>query len=211
MSITPAPHPLSAARWRGLRVGLLGGSFNPAHAGHMHIAKQAMVRFKLHAVWWVVSPGNPLKTKDVQGDLEKRVKAARAFVKHPRMAVTGIEGQLGTRYTHDTLKELRRRFPTTKFIWIAGMDNADAFDRWDRWRDLPHIVPFVFFDRPPATDKIKRKRLRQAKNIPQKTKVVTHRIKAGETGVFWMFRGRAVDLSSTELRGNFAVLRDSAL
>jgi nicotinate-nucleotide adenylyltransferase len=183
-----------------LRVGLLGGSFNPAHAGHMHIAKQAIIRFKLDAVWWVVSPGNPLKTKDVIGDLDRRVAAVKAFVKHPRMAVTDIEGHLKTRYTYDTIKALKTRFPTTKFIWIAGMDNACNFQRWDRWAELPGLIPFVFFDRPPALSKIKGKRLRQNKRIKQRSKTMTHRVKSGETGVFWMFQGRAINMSSTGIR-----------
>lgn len=199
-AITPSPHIRSAARWKGLRVGLLGGSFNPAHAGHMHIARQAIIRFKLDAVWWVVSPGNVLKTKNVVADFDARVDAVRAFVNHPRMCVTDIERHLKTRYTHDTVKALKVRFPATRFVWIAGMDNAVDFHRWDRWADLPHLVPFVFFDRPPALAKIKGKRLRQNKRIRQRTKVMTHRVKRQENGVFWMFKGRAVNLSSTQIR-----------
>lgn len=201
MALIPPPHKFAAARWKGLRVGLLGGSFNPPHAGHMHIARQAMIRFKLHAVWWVVSPGNPLKVKDPTGDLEARVAAVERFIgRTPRMAATGIEGQLKTRYTYDTLKELRRHFPTTRFVWIAGMDNACAFDRWDRWQDLPQIVPFVFFDRPPALSKLKGKPLRQNKKIPQHVHAVRRGLNQEDLGVYWMVDGRAVNLSSTELR-----------
>lgn len=200
--ITPSPHPFSASRWKGLRVGLLGGTFNPAHDGHMHIAKQALTRFKLHAIWWVVTPGNPLKVKDAVGDLQKRVKATNDFIgNHPRMVATDIEGKLKTRYTYDTLKTLRRRFPKTTFVWIAGMDNACAFDQWDRWQDLPDLAPFVFFDRPPALSKVKGKKLRQNKRIRQRTKLQSHTPKPAEKGVFWMLKGRAVNLSSTELRG----------
>lgn len=198
--ITPSPHIRSAARWKGLRVGLLGGSFNPAHDGHMHIARQALVRFKLDAVWWVVSPGNVLKTKSVVADYAARVAAVSAFVQHPRMCATDIEAHLRTRYTYDTVRALKTRFPTTRFVWIAGMDNACDFHRWDRWADLPGLIPFVFFDRPPALAKIKGKRLRQNRRITQCTKTVTHRPKRGETGVFWMFRGRAINLSSTQIR-----------
>lgn len=201
-SITPAPHRLSAARWGGLRVGLLGGSFNPAHAGHMHIAKAALIRFRLHAVWWVVSPGNPLKTKSPRGDLAQRVAAAQTFITHPRMVATGIEGSLDTRYTYDTLEELRRLFPRTAFVWIAGMDNACAFEQWDRWADLPQIVPFVFFDRPPAGSKIKGKRVRGHKGLRQCTKASMHTLKPQEKGVYWMLRGRAINLSSTTLRAS---------
>lgn len=199
-AITPPPHRLSSARWQGLRVGLLGGSFNPAHAGHMHIARQAIIRFNLHAVWWVVSPGNPLKVKDPIGDLAARTKATAEFIGHPRMCATSIEGTLNTRYTYDTLRTLRTLFPRTKFLWIAGMDNACAFDQWDHWKNLPGIVPFVFFDRPPASAKIKGKRLRAQGGIRQRTKVMKHSVQRGETGVFWMLRGLALDLSSTAIR-----------
>lgn len=192
----------SAARWKGLRVGLLGGSFNPAHAGHVHIARQAIIRFKLNAVWWVVSPGNVLKTKDPAGDLDARVAATQKFIDHyPRMVATAIEGQLKTRYTYDTIKALKRLFPRTQFVWIAGMDNAVDFHRWDRWADLPQLIPFVFFDRPPALSKVKGKKLRQNKRIKHNSHTVMQRGKLAENGVFWMVRGRAVNLSSTQIRG----------
>ena len=201
MSRLAPPHKFSAARWKGLRVGLLGGSFNPAHAGHMHIAKQAMIRFKLHAIWWVVSPGNPLKVKDVVGDLDKRVADVTKFIgATPNMVATDIEGHLKTRYTFDTLKQLKRYFPTTKFVWVAGMDNAVAFDRWDRWDQLPNIVPFVFFDRPPALSKVKGKTIRQSKKVRQHVHVVRRALKKADKGVFWMVNGRSVNLSSTMLR-----------
>lgn len=209
--ITPAPHPFSAARWRGLRVGLLGGSFDPAHAGHMHIAIQAMIRLHLDAVWWLVSPGNVLKTAKPSTDYARRIARTREFVHHPRMAVTDIEGQLGTRYTRDTLRALKRRFPATHFIWIAGMDNAATFDRWAHWRALPRIVPFAFFERPPALSKIKAKRVRQDRRLRQRTKSGSHRLKPKETGVFWMTGGPGVDLSSTFLRRNFAQGHDSGV
>lgn len=201
MSLIAPPHKFSAARWKGLRVGLLGGSFNPAHAGHMHIAKQAMIRFKLHAIWWVVSPGNPLKVKDVIGDLDARAADVTKFIgRTPKMVATDIEGHLKTRYTFDTLKALRKHFPTTKFIWVAGMDNAVAFNHWDRWEKLPNIVPFVFFDRPPALSKLRGKAVRQNKAIRQHMHVVRRAINKKDKGVYWMVNGRAVNLSSSEIR-----------
>jgi nicotinate-nucleotide adenylyltransferase len=200
-ALTPSPHIRSAARWKGLRVGILGGSFDPAHAGHMHIAKQALIRFKLHAVWWVVSPGNVLKTKNVTGDLDRRVAAVQKFISNqPKMVATDIEGHLKTRYTYDTIKALKVRFPLTQFIWIAGMDNAVDFHKWERWADLPLLMPFVFFDRPPALSKVRGKVIRQTKRIKQDTQTMTHRGKLPENGVFWMVRGRSVNLSSTSIR-----------
>lgn len=166
----------------------------------MHIAKQALERFNLNAVWWMVSPGNPLKVKDPIGDLDARVAATQAFIDHPRMVATGIEAELNTRYTYDTIVELKRLFPATRFIWIAGMDNAAAFERWDRWQELPKLIPFAFFDRPPALSKIKGKKLREMKGIPQYTRTTHHTLEPAETGVYWMMTGRAINLSSTMLR-----------
>lgn len=181
-------------------MGILGGSFNPAHAGHMHIARQAMVRLKLHAVWWLVSPGNPLKTKDPIQDFDARVAAVRDFVQHPKMCAAGIERELKTRYTYDTVRALQKHFPRTQFVWIAGMDNACHFDRWDRWQDLPKIIPFFFFDRPPANAKLKGKRVRQRKGLRQCTKLKARPLGGHETGVFWGLSGKALNISSTKIR-----------
>jgi nicotinate-nucleotide adenylyltransferase len=166
----------------------------------MHIARQAMIRLKLHAIWWVVSPGNPLKTKDPIKDFEARGAAVSAFVKHPRMVATAIEGDLHTRYTYDTLKAFKMHFPRTQFVWIAGMDNACAFNRWDRWAELPNLIPFVFFDRPPAGAKLKGKQVRQRHGLRQRTKTVARALKPREKGVFWMLSGRAINLSSSAIR-----------
>jgi nicotinate-nucleotide adenylyltransferase len=166
----------------------------------MHIARLALTRLKLHAVWWIVSPGNPLKTKNAVPDFMQRVAKTKAFVKHPRMAVTAIESELKTRYTHDTLKALTTLFPRTDFVWIAGMDNACAFHKWDHWADLPHIVPFVFFDRPPQSAKIKGNRIRNIKGLRQRTKTIARALKPDENGVFWMLHGKALNISSTQIR-----------
>lgn len=201
--ITPAPRPLASARWEGLRVGILGGSFNPAHAGHRHIALQAMIRFRLHAVWWLVSPGNPLKTKDPVPDLATRLNSASNLARHPRMVATDIEITLRTRYTCDTLAALTTLFPRTRFVWIAGMDNARQFHKWKNWQKLPKLVPFAFFDRPPASTKIKGNRLRGQKNLPQRIIRPNNRRIPGKNGIFWGFVGPCVDLSSTDLRKKY--------
>ncbi len=171
----------------------------------MHIARQALTRFRLHAVWWLVSPGNPLKTDATVSDYAQRVTATDAFVKHPRMVATALEGALGTRYTRDTLRMLTRYFPRTHFVWIAGMDNARSFHRWQHWDTLPALMPFVFFDRPPAAEKIKGNRLRQRKGLRQRTKARRPLLAHDKTMVFWMLQGHAVDLSSTAIRRAAAV------
>ena len=139
----------NAARWRGARVGLLGGSFNPAHAGHRHISLEAMKRLRLDAVWWLVSPGNPLKAgRADMAPMAARLASARRFARHPDIMPTGVEARLGTRYTVDTLAALTRLHPTTRFIWLMGGDNLQQFHRWKGWRTIARLVPIAVLLRP---------------------------------------------------------------
>jgi nicotinate-nucleotide adenylyltransferase len=130
------------------RIGLLGGSFNPAHAGHRHIAELALKRLGLDEVWFLVSPGNPLKRAEGMGGLAERLKSAKALARHPRLRATAIESVLGTRFTADTLAALVRRFPRTDFVWLMGADNLIQLPRWERWTSIFHSVPIAIFARP---------------------------------------------------------------
>ena len=130
------------------RVGLLGGSFNPAHAGHRHISLAALQRLGLDEVWWLVSPQNPLKATDGMASLAQRMAQARTTAAHRRIRVTDIERLLGTRYTIDTLAAVRQLFPATRFVWLMGADNLAQMARWKRWPDLCRLVPFAVLDRP---------------------------------------------------------------
>ncbi|KQI72321.1 nicotinate-nucleotide adenylyltransferase [Loktanella sp. 5RATIMAR09] len=132
---------------RGQVIGLLGGSFDPPHGGHVHISKAALKRFGLDRLWWLVSPGNPLK-KNGPAPLPDRMQAARAMMDHPRVTVTDIEAQLGTRYTAQTLMQLRRRYPGVRFVWIMGADNLAQFHRWQDWRWIIETVPIGVLARP---------------------------------------------------------------
>jgi nicotinate-nucleotide adenylyltransferase len=128
----------------GLRIGLLGGSFNPAHEGHLYVSEIALKRLGLDYVWWLVAPQNPLKPENEMAPLEKRLAAARALAgRHPRLIVTDIEHSLGTRYTIDTLKALTRRFRGVRFVWLMGSDNLDQFHRWRRWEEIAALVPIA--------------------------------------------------------------------
>lgn len=134
---------------RGLRVGLLGGSFNPAHAGHRAMSLYALKRLALDQVWWLVSPQNPLKGAVGMASLAARAgEAARVAARHPGLRVLTLESALGTRYTVDTLAALGRRFPHTRFVWLMGADNWRGFTRWKRWRDIMKAVPIAVFRRP---------------------------------------------------------------
>lgn len=132
---------------RGQSVGLLGGSFDPAHAGHVHITRAALTRFGLDRVWWLVSPGNPLKSHG-PAPLARRMEAARALMRHPRVMVTDIEAQLGTRYTAQTLAALRRLYPGVRFVWLMGADNLAQIHHWQRWREIMETVPVGVLARP---------------------------------------------------------------
>lgn len=142
--------PLSpgANLWSGARIGLLGGTFNPAHDGHLHLTREALKRLALDHVWWLVSPGNPLKNTDALPPVEKRMATARRVASHPRITVTNIEEQLGTRYTVDTLAALQRVAPTVSFVWLMGADNMAEFPQWKSWEAIMQRVPVAVFDRP---------------------------------------------------------------
>ncbi|ARN80293.1 nicotinate-nucleotide adenylyltransferase [Methylocystis bryophila] len=148
------PHP------PGLRIGLLGGSFDPPHAGHLAISRIALRRLRLDRLWWLVTPGNPLK--EGPAALDARIDACRALAKHPRIVVTGVEAQIRTRFTYDTLRHLRRRCPGVQFVWIMGADNLLSFHRWRHWRDIADLVPIAVIDRPGATLKTESARTAQA-------------------------------------------------
>lgn len=135
----------------GMRIGLLGGSFNPPHAAHRAISLFAMKRLQLDRVWWLVSPGNPLKDQRNLHDLAARAAAAEAMADHPRIDVTCLESVIGTRYTVDTISYLRRRCSQARFVWIMGADNLAQFHRWESWQVIAGEVPFAVIDRPPQS------------------------------------------------------------
>lgn len=135
----------------GLRVGLLGGSFNPAHGGHVHLSELALTRLGLDYVWWLVSPQNPLKAPRDTPPLAARFAQAQKFTSHPRIVVTDIERMLGTHYTIDTIVSLQRRFPQLCFVWLMGSDNLASFDRWKNWPSIARRVPIAVVLRPGST------------------------------------------------------------
>lgn len=133
---------------RRRRIGLLGGSFNPAHGGHRRISLFARAALGLDEIWWLVSPGNPLKPKHGMAPLGARFASAAAMARRAPIKVTAIEAQLGTRYTIDTLRGIRRRFAQTDFIWLMGADNLADFHRWKDWRGIARCVPIAVIARP---------------------------------------------------------------
>ena len=142
-------------------IGLLGGSFDPAHQGHVHITREAIKRLELDQVWWLVSPGNPLKQRQ-PAPIAERIARGRAVMQHPRVQVTDIEARLGTRFTHATLMRLKALYPGVRFVWLMGADNLMQFHRWDRWRDILRAVPVAVLARPGAGVKARLSRAAQA-------------------------------------------------
>ena len=183
----------------GMRVGLLGGSFDPAHAGHVHVSRWALRAFGLDRVWWLVSPGNPLKA-DAPADMARRMAAARAIMRHPRVEVTDIEARLGTRLTVETLAALRGRRPGVRFVWLMGADNLRGFHHWERWEEIMASIPVGVLARPgeqigaglsPAARRFARWRVEpdQARSLPFRA-----------PPCWTLLTGRMLDLSSSELR-----------
>jgi nicotinate-nucleotide adenylyltransferase len=130
-------------------IGLLGGSFDPAHEGHVHITREAIKRMGLDRVWWLVSPGNPLKARQ-PAPMPQRLARARSVMPDPRVVISDLEARLGTRATADTLDALRKLYPGVHFVWLMGADNLVQFHRWGRWRDILRSVPVGVLARPGA-------------------------------------------------------------
>lgn len=136
--------------WGGVqrgRIGILGGSFNPAHDGHRHISLEALKRLHLDQVWWLVSPQNPLKPRTGMADLPTRLRIAQRVARHPQIRVCALEQAFRSRYTVDTVRTLQQRFPKAAFVWLMGADNMVQMPRWRRWQTLFHSLPIAIFDR----------------------------------------------------------------
>lgn len=132
---------------KGMVIGLFGGSFDPAHGGHVDLTRAALARMGLDAVWWLVTPANPLKARQ-PAPLAQRMARARAVMVHPRVKITAIEASLGTRTTADTIDRLRAIYPGVQFVWLMGADNLVQFHKWGRWRDILRSVPVGVLARP---------------------------------------------------------------
>jgi len=184
----------------GMRIGLLGGAFNPPHEAHRAISLFAIKRLQLDRVWWLVSPGNPLKEHGVLRSLEQRVRAARQMANAGRIDISCLESVIGTQYTADTMSYLRRRVSGLRLVWIMGADNLAQFHRWQNWRRIASEVPLAIIDRPgqnfralaaPAAQALARYRLPESKAA----RLADLRPPA------WVFlTGLKLDLSSTGLR-----------
>jgi nicotinate-nucleotide adenylyltransferase len=130
-----------------MKIGLFGGTFDPPHDAHRAACLIAMRRLGLDRVWWLVTPGNPLKDTRGLSPIAERIAAAKALANHPRIIVTGLEAAIATRYTFDTIAYLKAHSPGVDFVWIMGADNLRSFHRWENWRGIASLVPFAVVDR----------------------------------------------------------------
>ncbi|MHB2267777.1 nicotinate-nucleotide adenylyltransferase [Aliihoeflea sp. PC F10.4] len=185
---------------KGMAVGLFGGSFNPAHDGHLLVAETALRRLRLDALWWIVTPGNPLKAGRDQPSLADRIASSQRLATDPRIKVTAFEAGAAVRYTADTIAFVRARNPGVDFVWIMGADNLRQFHLWQRWRDIARTVPIAVIDRPGSTLSFLSARMAQTFS--------RHRIDETDAGLLarmrppaWTFiHGPRSPLSSTAIR-----------
>ncbi len=189
----------------GMTVGLLGGSFDPPHQGHVQISQAALRRFGLDQLWWLVTPGNPLKDHP-PANMTRRMSAARKLLRDPNIVVSDIEAQLGTRYTAQTLQALRRAYPQVRFVWLMGADNLAHFHQWKDWREILDTVPIGIIARP---------RDRISARLSPAARIYGHaRVKGGNSQCLarlaapaWCFINVPMcDVSSSEIRASGAWL-----
>ncbi|GHE69224.1 putative nicotinate-nucleotide adenylyltransferase [Camelimonas fluminis] len=195
-------------RWRlpplapGARIGLYGGSFNPPHAAHRLVADQAMKRLGLDRVWWLVTPGNPLKNVDGLPPIAARIAQVRGVAGHARQDVTGFEQDIGARFSHDTIVWLQRRFPGVRFVWIMGGDSMATLHRWHHWRDIMRRIPVAVIDRPgqtlAATASVAARTFAAAR-LPE---AEARRLATAPTPAWVLLHGPRSPLSSTALRAS---------
>ena len=199
-SIMTPPKLHDTQRWRGMRIGLFGGTFNPPHAGHIHATQIALKYLGLDAVWWMVTPGNPLKTKSNLPDLAIRMEHCRTLVTNPRVLVTDIEKDLGTIRTYETVKALQTHFPTTEFIWFSGTEIAYEFPRWYKWRELQTLIPFAFVGRPTKAGQVRRNSFKGNNRLHHIFPMHGMRPALQKGHIYWIFAEPLLDISSTQIR-----------
>lgn len=187
---------------KGLVIGLLGGSFDPAHEGHVHLTREAIARMGLDQVWWLVSPGNPLKARQ-PAPMAERLARARAIMPDPKVVITDLEARLGTRATIDTLTKLKAIYPGVHFVWLMGADNLVQFHKWNRWRDILRLVPVGVLARPGSGVAARMSVAARAFRVHQVDRGETLRNKAAPAWCFINMPMNAASSSAIRARGEW--------
>ena len=185
---------------KGMQVGLFGGSFNPPHAGHALVAEIAMRRLRLDQLWWMVTPGNPLKNTNHLAPLADRIRLSEAITRDPRMKVTAFEASYHVRYTADTLALIKARNPGVDFVWIMGADNLRDFHRWQRWRQIAMTFPIAVIDRPGATLSFLSSVMAKTFGYARVDESAAPRLARMRAPAWTFIHGRRSWLSSTDIR-----------
>jgi nicotinate-nucleotide adenylyltransferase len=197
------PHLLGGAGWAEMRVGLLGGSFNPPHHGHLHISRVALETLKLDAVWWLVTPQNPLKESADLMPYEERTALCRELAaEDPHIVVTDIEREIGTNLSWETVRALTDHFRRTDFVWITGMDIALTIHHWHNWRDLLGRVATAHIARPPALTLIENCPLKMLTGQNHVFLDKARKVDLKPRNSYWLMQKKMVSISSTEIREN---------
>ena len=182
-----------------MRVGLLGGSFNPPHEGHVHISLAALKGLELDCIWWLVTPQNPIK--DIKPlPFEERMELCRKLVNHSKILVSGLENKTGTNITYDTVRSIRKRFARTEFVWITGMDNAHTLHKWNHWKDLLGEICMLHLSRSPAKSLVQSFPLRMYGRQRHIFMDKAGRFPLDSGTSYWMMQKKMVNISSTEIR-----------
>ncbi len=185
-----------------MRIGLFGGSFNPMHDGHRLVMEETLRRLELHALWVLVTPGNPLKDNSDLPPLENRVRAARAFITDPRVRVTGFEAARGFSYSWQTIDFLTTTMPDRRFVWIMGADSLADFHRWQRWRDMAAKIPIAVYVRPGAARRALASRAAAALDYAQLDETDAGLLARCQAPAWIYLQGRQSTLSSTAIRAS---------
>lgn len=193
------PHLLNSTLWKNKRIGLLGGSFNPPHHGHIHISLTAMKSLKLDFIWWLVSPQNPLKSLKAPSAKE-RIELCEDLITHPKILVSDLENDMGTNLTYQVVPRILQRFPQTEFAWISGMDNALTMHKWNHWDKILKNIATVFITRDPPQTLVKQCPLRLKRNQEHFHPRHSGRFPLKPGRSYWFLERKIVNVSSTNLR-----------
>lgn len=185
---------------RGMAIGLFGGSFNPPHEGHLLVAETAMRKLGLDQLWWMVTPGNPLKSHKELAPLSERIAACEEMIDDPRIKVTAFEKTLGTSYTAKTLSKVKERNPHANFVWIMGADNLQSFHKWQNWREIANEFPMAVIDRPGATLAFLSSKTAQALHFARVDEDDSRTLPRRKAPAWVFLHGPRSTLSSTALR-----------
>jgi len=181
------------------KIGILGGSFNPAHEGHIYISEKAIRILGLDEVWWIVSPQNPLKSKEDTIPFDERFEYAKTIVPK-KIKVSDFEKKLGTSFTYNTLCELKTRYPKYKFVWIMGVDNLDNFHKWHKWQEIFYTVPIAIFERKDVTKRYPALQTKSAKKFMHFKTRATKNLAYRHLPAWNYFPIKSHSASSTKLR-----------